>query len=179
MRAAWTPFGAWASVSRALGLVVALTSGLSACNPQLNWREVQLGRLSTLLPCKPDTASRPVSLAGQDLTMDMAGCQAGEALYAISRLHAADPANAAALMAALRQASLEQIGQAVVHPQANTGDAQSSFDILVDGRRADGAVLQARLKWQLVGQEVYQIAAYAEHLGQDQTDNFTAEARIH
>jgi hypothetical protein len=159
-------------------LAVALCSCLAACNPQLNWREVQLGRLTTLLPCKPDTASRPVSLAGQDLTMDLAGCQAGTALYAISRVRASDPAAAAALMAALRQASLAQIAQPVVHPQANSGDARSSFDIQVDGRRADGTALQARLKWLLAGQEVYQIAAYADSLSLDQTDNLTTEARL-
>jgi hypothetical protein len=171
-RATPAHYAAWA-------IEVALASVLAACSPQLNWREVQLGRLSTLLPCKPDKASRPVNLGGQDVVMDMEGCQAGPALYAISRVQANDATSAAALMAALREATLANLGRSVVHPLANTGDVLSSFDVQVDGHRADGAALQARLKWLVAGQEVYQIAAYAEHLSQDQTDNLLDEVRIH
>lgn len=151
---------------------------LLACAPRLNWREVQLGSLSTLLPCKPDTASRPVQLGGQTLQMDMAGCGVGAALFAISRVRAQDPAQAASLMAALRQVSLAHMANAVVHPLANSGDASTSFDILVDGQRADGTPLQARLKWLLAGQEIYQMAAYARELNAEQTENLTTQARI-
>jgi hypothetical protein len=157
---------------------LALVSLLAACIPQLNWREVQLGRMTTLLPCKPDTASRPVDLGGQNVTMEMAGCQAGPALYAVSRIQAADPDGAAALMAALRQASLANIVRPTVQPQPHSGDSQSSFDILVQGQRSDGTALQARMKWLMAGQDVYQIVAYAEHLSIDQTDHLTTEVRI-
>jgi hypothetical protein len=166
------------SAPAALCAALLVAGQLTACNPALNWREVQLGRLGTLLPCKPDTASRPVELAGQRVTMEMAGCEAGGALFAISRVQASDPAQAAALMEALRQATLANISHPVVHPTANTGDAQSSFDIQVDGQRNDGKPLQARLKWLLAGQEVYQIAAYAEQLRGEQTQSLVTEARI-
>jgi hypothetical protein len=156
----------------------ASTCLLVACAPSLNWRELQLGRLSTLLPCKPDTASRPVELGGQTLTMDMAGCEASGALFAISRIQAANPAQAATLMTSLREARLAHIAQAVVHPVANSGDALTSFDVQVDGRRADGTPLQARFKWLLAEREVYQIAAYAEHLRTEQTESLIAEVRI-
>lgn len=151
---------------------------LAACSPALNWREVQIGRLNALLPCKPDTASRPVALAGQTLNMDMVGCEAGGALYAISRVQAPDESGVSALLAALREDALAHIAQSVVRPLPNTGDAQSSLDLLVDGQRANGAPLQARFKWWLVGREVYQIAVYAEHLGPEITDSLTTEARI-
>jgi hypothetical protein len=49
---------------------------------------------------------------------------------------------------------------------------------LLDGQRADGAPLQARLKWLLSGQDIYQLAAYAEHLGPEQTETLITEARI-
>lgn len=158
--------------------VLAVAALLEACNPQLNWREVRLGRLTALLPCKPDTASRQVVLEGQQLTMDMAGCEVGQALFAISRVRAGDDVQAAALMAALRRASLSAIAKPVVHPMANSGDAMSSFDVQVDGERANGVPLQARFKWLLAGQEIYQIAAYAEQLGTAQTENLLTAARI-
>lgn len=158
--------------------LLAIAALLAACNPQLNWREVRLGRLTTLLPCKPDTASRQIALEGQQLTMDMVGCEVGSALFAISRVQAQDDVQAAALMAALRRASLAVIAKPVVHPVANSGDAMSSFDIQVDGERANGALLQARFKWLLAGQEIYQIAAYAEQLGTAETENLLTAARI-
>lgn len=132
----------------------------------------------TLLPCKPDTASRQVLLDGQAVAMEMAGCEGGGALFAISRVKAKDPEQAARLMASLRKASLVNIGQAVVHPMPNSGDAENSFDVLVDGQGSDGGPLQARLKWLLADQEVYQLAAYGKRLGGEQTQNLVDEARI-
>ena len=166
------------AVAPCLGTLLLACLSLTACAPSLNWREVQLARLSTLLPCKPDSASRPVTLGGQTVTMDMAGCEAGGALFAVSRVEARDAAQAASLLASLRQASLANIAKAEVHPVANSGDALTSFDVLVDGQRADGTPLQARLKWLLADREVYQIAAYAGQLHTEQTENLVTEARI-
>ena len=159
-------------------MLLAACAGLTACNPSLNWREVQLGRLQTLLPCKPDTASRPVTLDGQTVTMEMAGCEGGSALFAISRVQAHDAAQATRLMASLRQASLAPIAHAVVQPLPNSGNAATSFDVMVNGQASDGSPLQARLKWLLADQEVYQIAAYGERLDSEQTENLVREARI-
>ncbi len=151
---------------------------LQACSPGLNWRTVQLGHLSTLLPCKPDSASRPVSLAGQTVTMEMTGCEAAGAMFAISRIKAADAAQALQLMTALRQATLAQVQAVSVQPLPNSGDAHTSFDVTVDGKRPDGAALQARLYWKTLGAEVYQIAAYAAHLEAVQTESLISEARL-
>lgn len=159
-------------------LLVPLLTALAACSPGLNWREVQLGRLTTLLPCKPDRASRTVALAGQSPVMDMAGCEASGALFAISRVQAVDAAQAGALLRALRQASLDTVHARVLRPMANSGDAQTSLDVLAEGQRTDGSPLQVRFKWLQAGAEVYQLAAYAEHLSGEQTDNLVNEARL-
>lgn len=161
-------------------LVSLLLAGLAAvaCTPSLNWREVPLGRLTTLLPCKPDRATRPVTLSGKSVTMEMAGCEAGGAMFAISRIQAGDAAQAPELMAALRQASLAQVQTRVVHPQTVMGDAQTSLDVLVDGKRPDGSALQARFQWVAEGSEVYQVAAYADRLRTEQTEPLFSELRI-
>lgn len=155
-----------------------LLAALTACSPSLNWREVQLGNLRALLPCKPDTASRPVLLGGQTLVMDMAGCEAAGALYAISRVRAADATQAGALLQAWRQDSVAKFKLRALHPVANSGNEQTSLDLVVDGQRADGSPLQARFKWLQAGADVYQIAAWAGHLDSDQTDNLANEARL-
>jgi hypothetical protein len=151
---------------------------LGACTPALNWREVQLGQLRSLLPCKPDTAMRPVTLADIKVNLEVAGCEAGDALFAVSRIQAGDAAQAPQLMAAWRQASLAQIQMRAVHPVADSGDASSSFDLLADGNRTDGSALQARFKWLQRGNEVYQLAVYATHLLPEQTQPLLSEAQL-
>jgi hypothetical protein len=165
-------------LSRALAVALVAALCLIACTPGLNWRLVELGHLSTLLPCKPDSASRRVALAGERLEMEMAGCQVAGALFAISRVQAADAEQAPAMMAALRTSSLAQLQTTAVHPVANSGDQQTSFDLLVDGKRPDGSALQARFKWQVYASEVYQIAVYADHLSPEQMEPLLSEARI-
>jgi hypothetical protein len=158
-------------------LLLAVWAGV-ACTPALNWRAVQLGQLSTLLPCRPDTATRPIPLAGQTVSMDMAGCEVAGTLFAISRVRAADATQAVAWLAEMRAASLANVQMMAIHPEANSGDEQTSFDVLVDGKRADGLALQARFKWQVLGNEVYQIAAYGQSLKPEQTEPLLREMRL-
>jgi len=151
---------------------------LLGCSPALNWRVVELGRLQTLLPCKPDTASRVVELSGQFVEMQMAGCEATGVLFAISRVQASDAAEAANLLHALRQASLNKVHASELRPVGIGADGHSSMDLLAIGKGADGSSLQARLKWLQSGLEVYQIAAYGAHLSAEQTEGLVSEARL-
>ena len=160
------------------GLIAILCLSMAACSPSLNWRAVAIGHIGTLLPCKPDAGSRPVVLGGQTLTMDMVGCEAGGALFTISRLQATDASQAAQLLPPLRQASLDQVGSVAVQPMPNSGDERTSYDLRVDGLRGKGLTVQVRFKWLLAGAEVYQLAVYAERLNPELTDNLINEARI-
>ena len=164
--------------ARHLAIGCLLATCLSACTSSLNWRTVQLGQLSTLLPCKPDNATRPVTLGGISVNMEISGCEAGGVLFAISRIQAADVSQAPQLMASLRQASLAQVQANAVHPVANSGNEQTSFDLMADGKRPDGAAMQARFKWLAAGADVYQLAAYGARLGAEQTEPLLSQARI-
>ncbi len=161
-----------------VGLSVVLLGALAGCSPSLNWREVQLGRLQTLLPCKPDHASRNVLLAGQTLAMEVLGCEAEGVLFAISLVRSVDAAQATALLAALRQASLDNVQMRVAQAMANSGDADRSTDLLVQGQYPNGSPLQARFKWLQAQGDVYQIAAFAPQLAHEQIDNLVDEARL-
>ena len=168
-------------MSRAIAqplLLAALLAGASGCSPSLNWRDVQLGSLTTLLPCKPDTAARDIVLKDQTYRMEMSGCEAGGAVFAISRVQAAREDQAANLLATLREASLAQVQAQVVPPSGNGDLAPGSMDLQGNGMRADGHALQVRFKWLLHGAEVYQIAAYADHLTAEHTEPLLREARV-
>jgi hypothetical protein len=119
-----------------------------------------------------------VSLAGTTVRMEMSGCEAAGVLFAISRIQAPAAMQAPQLMDALRHASLAQVQTTAVHPEANSGDVHTSFDVLIDGKRPDGSPLQARFKWLVAGAEVYQLAVYGARLTAEQTDPLLSEARI-
>jgi hypothetical protein len=63
--------------------VIVILMSLSGCTPTFNWREVRFDQagVTALLPCKPDRAVRVVQLAGLPVTTNMAGCEAGGAMF--------------------------------------------------------------------------------------------------
>jgi hypothetical protein len=161
-----------------LSLLAVLLAGAPGCTPSLNWRDVQLGGLTTLLPCKPDTAARDIVLKDRSYRMDMAGCEAGGAVFAISRVQAGSAAEAPILLETLRQASLALV-QAKPAPATPAGAlAPTGLDLQVDGARPDGSALQVHFRWLVQGTYVYQIAAYADQLLIEQTEPLLREARL-
>jgi len=93
------------------GALTAVAAGLAACSLTFNWREVPIGDagLVALLPCKPDRASRALPLGTQSVNIEMAGCEAGGATFAVAHAHAADAAQAAAWLGAWQAATRTQL----------------------------------------------------------------------
>lgn len=156
-----------------------------ACTPALNWREIHLDRLSALLPCKPDHAQRRVRLGSTDLSLEMAGCEAGDALFAISHVRAADSQQVTAIQAQWQQAALTTLQATSVrtetfkldqpaHNLVQARDAASGplpdggLELLAaDGRRADGNPVQARLAWFAQGADIFHVAVYGAALSSE------------
>lgn len=84
---------------RCLALLAVL--GAAACTPTFNWRDVPVGdgSLVALLPCKAERSSRDVALDGRAATVQVAGCQAGGATFAVAVAEADDPVQAQAWLA--------------------------------------------------------------------------------
>ena len=149
---------------------------LAACTPTLNWREVPIGPVHAMLPCKPDHGTRTVRLKDQDWQMYMTGCEAGGALYAISYLQLVDPATSSALTQAWRQSALSRM-QATPPPDAAgalTKNANAGV-VQARGRKADGSAVQAQLRWFLVGTQLFHAAVYAPRLSNEMTEPFFAD----
>ena len=94
----------------AAGLAAALA--LAACTPTFNWRETPIGDdgMTALLPCKPDRATRALPLAAASVSVEMAGCEAGGATFAVAHASAADRQQAEAWLSAWRAALAAQLG---------------------------------------------------------------------
>jgi hypothetical protein len=87
----------FSAVSTAWGAIkiIVTMALLVSCTPAFNWREVGFDQagVTALLPCKPDRGTRAVQLGGQSVQMNMAGCESGGAMFAVSLVEA--PAAAA------------------------------------------------------------------------------------
>jgi hypothetical protein len=148
---------------------------LAACSPALNWRSVALGELSVTLPCKPDRGERTVVFGSYSVKMEMVGCEADGALFAISRVRLPEGLAPEIMQAQWQSATLQQM-------QARPDPAQTSnFTgirslpvkvIIAQGERSQGQPLTAHLAWRAVGGDLVHLAVYGENLTQEQTEPF-------
>jgi hypothetical protein len=152
--------------------VCVLVFVLTACSPALDWRTVELEGLRTVLPCKPDRASRALNLATVPVTMSMAGCEAQGALFAISRVAVPPGADAATLEDAWRAAALLQMQASQSQAQTPQQKPQSPPMrlVLASGRRPDGSPVQASLAWVVNKGVVFHLAVYATALEPNLTE---------
>ena len=121
-------------------LVAAL---LVACSPTFNWREVPVGPggLVALLPCKPDRAVRQLPLGTETVSVDMAGCEAGGATFAVAHAATDGPTQAEAWLRAWRAATRQQLGKipAAETPASLPRSAASPAPVRLETRQGPDA----------------------------------------
>lgn len=170
---------------------------LAACSPALDWREVRLDRLTILLPCKPDRAQRFVRLGATDVSMQMAGCKASDALFAVSHIQLADQSHSADVLAEWQRVALNnmratdvQASKRIVgsgtgtssqasHTSRSDRPLRGALELkVVQGRGPDGHTISAQLAWLSDGLDLYHVAVYGETLDAVQTDMLFADIRL-
>ncbi len=145
--------GRWHVRTPASALAVALIAVVTACSPVFNWREVGLGDsgLTALLPCKPDRATRDVGLGGDQVALQMAGCEAGGATFTMAYAVASDATQATAWMAAWKTGMTRRLqAPTPVETVINVRGAAAvpaSLQWIADGRDATGQPVPARVWW--------------------------------
>jgi hypothetical protein len=140
---------------------------LAACSPALDWRNVEIAGLRTVLPCKPDRAERGLTVGEWPVTVSMAGCEAKGSLFAISRMAVPAGVDAAALEAAWRSAALIQMRASHSEALAAAPTRPQSPDLRIYraiGQRPDGSPVQASLVWAQDRGVVFHLAVYASAL---------------
>lgn len=125
-------------------------AGLVACSPALNWRTARSDAhaLKMLLPCKPDKATRDVSMAGAMVALDMQGCDAAGATFAVSHVRLVDATQASAALAGWQTATLATLHAASppLQPFEIPG-GQMGVRWVVQGQRTDGRPVSAQAVW--------------------------------
>ncbi len=165
-----------------------LALSLTACTPSLNWRDVRTesGELGALLPCKPDRGSRTVPLAGQPVALQMMGCEASGALFAIASAQLPPGLVPSVAISQWKDATLANIK---VNAQAAAPGAQpfappgsmpvdGSAIVSATGQRANGSAVQSRAAYFAQGQRVYQAVVYADTINPEAADTFFASLKL-
>lgn len=142
-------------VGRRVGCGTALCAALfAACTPSLNWRTVTLpgAMLEATLPCRPETAARPVQWAGHGLSLSVTGCQVQGVLFAVSHLELADVSQVAPVLAQWQRAVRESMGARDEPPATPFVPARAlavpaSVRMRLHGVRPDGTSVAAQAVW--------------------------------
>lgn len=158
-------------------LPLGLALALAACSPSLNWREVRPGgELKALLPCKPDQGSRQQNLAGRVVEVQMLGCEAAGALYAVSVVELGDARHAMAIQVQW-QANL--LGNMQATASANSAWTLKGANAMLDpvrlkarGLRPDGQPVAAEAVWFVHGTRLYHAVIYAERIATEMSEPF-------
>ncbi len=161
---------------------------LAACAPALNWRDVTVDRLKVNLPCKPDRAQRAVTLEATTVVLDMAGCEASGALFAVS--HARVPAGVSVQKmleawqnAAVENMQVQQGTQALAaYRQASGVDDASRIGSIppmqAQGRKPSGEAVSAQWVWFAAGNDIYHLAIYAATVTPEMAEPLFTGAQI-
>ena len=166
------------------GWIVAGCLALTACSPALNWREVRLepSALVAMLPCKSDQGTRSVTLAGQNLSMHMMGCEADSATFAVSYADLPDATQAAAVQAQWQTAMLGNMRatqnlQSPLNIKGVVG-ATGAVQLQAQGTQPDGRAVVAQGVWFIRGAQVFHAVMYAAKLNPEAADAFFTGFRL-
>lgn len=162
---------------RPLALALSASLVLVACNPTFNWRELRPEGTSlvALMPCKPESATRPVPLdGGAPAELHMHSCDTGGLTFAVAWAEPGDAARVPGVISGWRRATLA----AVQVDPARADDPSTSWSVNVPGatqsvglsavgRDHQGVPVQVRAVHFARGAQVYQAAIYGPAPGDE------------
>lgn len=170
---------------RAAALAAGLLS-VSACSPTFNWRELRVDGtpLLALMPCKPESATRPVPLGGATAPpteLHMHSCETGGLRFAVAWADMGQPAQVAPALAAWRSAGLQAIRVAPAAAGAwalTLAGADPVQGVAAQGTDPQGQPVQSRALYFAQGTRVFQAAVYGPRLPDEALDAFFAGLKL-
>lgn len=167
---------------RPLGLALLAWLALTACNPTFNWRELRPEGtpLLAMMPCKPESATRPVPLDGGVPTdLHMHSCDTGGLTFAVAWAEPGDAARVPRALEGWRRATLAavqidpaRVDDPAIQWSAAVPGATQAAGLTATGRNHQGQPVQMRALHFARGTQVYQAAVYGPALGDEITGVF-------
>ncbi|MBX3645442.1 MAG: hypothetical protein KF720_20470 [Rubrivivax sp.] len=157
---------------------------LTGCAPTLDWRELRPegSGLAVLMPCKPDSQARPVSLASTQVRMQLHACSAGGVTWGVAFADIGDPARVGAALEELRASAARNLGGAETAalplqiPGATPNPA--SRRVQVSGRMPDGRAVVEQTAVFAKGTRVFQAVALGTKLEPEAVATFFGGLRL-
>jgi hypothetical protein len=152
--------------------------GTVACTPAFNWREASITStpLTVLFPCKPEKASRTVTMAGLETELHMAYCDTDGVTAAVGHARIADPALVKSALAHWRNATLATMRVTAMTPSGPTGvdtwGLPEALSVDASGTTADGKPQKLKAVWFARDGEVYAALWYGASWSSDTADAF-------
>lgn len=175
---------------------------LAACSPSFNWRDVRPPntRLSLLLPCKPDKAQKMVPLGGQPTALNMLGCDASGATFAVAVADLGDRGDAsqvASVLTVWQNLTLANMkaplpGAPSAAPSLSPSQPTQRLALKVPGAdlqppavllkaiglRADGTRVTGHAAYFSQGAQVFQVVVYADTLSPEVSETFFSSLKF-
>lgn len=161
-------------------IAAALVAGwaLAACSPTFNWREVRAEptALKAMLPCKPDKGARNVPMAGREVSLQVIGCDTGDATFAVMFADLGDASRAGEVLAQWKVASLSNMRatssrETPFRPPGGLALPQS-LQVAASGVRADGSKVESQAAYFAHGSQVFQAVIYTGQLKPEVAEPF-------
>ena len=140
---------------------------ISGCSPALNWRQLNVfaEQVQLLMPCKPDQASREVSLRvnNQDVPVNLQiqGCEASGMQFTVGQMPLPDGMPAMDAITAWRLASLAPLQLVDAKPTQIIWQLPGALDVPSPSRtHVMSSKHQAQFVWFAHKNNVYQAAVY-------------------
>jgi len=157
---------------------------LAACTPELDWRELRPAGTSVqvLLPCKPASHARRVTLAGAEVEMALYACRAADATWAIAQADLADPSRVTAALDELARAAQRNLGSATApsQPASVPGMTPNASARVwrIDGRLPDGRAVVDTVVLFAHGTRIVQASVIAERADAAALATFVESLRV-
>ncbi len=156
-----------------------------ACSPTLDWREVRTdtSSLRFLLPCKPDQAQKQVPLGPSEVQLNMLGCEAGGATFAVAWAELAPGAETAAVLSQWERLTLQNMRAAAPAESkalkvVGAASSPAPHLLLATGQTADGKPVQGQAAYFSNGSQIFQAVVYASKISPEAADTFFSSLRL-
>ncbi len=146
------------SLLRASILMIAAL-GLVACSPSLNWREVRNDDASytVLLPAKPASHTRTVTLGDLKVEMEMTAAEAEDINFAVASALVDDEGQRKNALGLMQQAMVKNIGGSVSREKTLVlKDGTAATEIEANGTMANGRRMRLFARFAMKEQRIYQ-----------------------
>ena len=135
-----------------------------------------------MLPCKPDKGARIVPMAGREVSLQVIGCDTGDATFAVMFADLGDAGAPARCWPNGRSASLSNMHatrsrETPFRPDGALALPQS-LQVVASGQRADGSKVESQAAYFAQGRHVFQAVIYSGQLKPEVAEPFFSRAQV-